>query len=103
MKNKNPFKIGTRIRPSDERIESYRTHLLQYYGIGDTITQESRAKPCLLMWAMADLETPKGEVIAGNPAFPDIDVRVRLSSKYGSDECYIEKSSLVRYKTKKRR
>lgn len=86
------FKIGTGVRPTKKYITWYRSQLFSLYQISGKMTDAETA----IMWAMADVERPEGEVISGIPAEPKTTVKVRLSNRYGSYEGYVEKDNLLR-------
>lgn len=86
------FKVGTKVRPTKKYINWYRSHLFEPYQVSGKMKDTDTA----IMWAMADVDRPVGEVVYGTPADPKTTVRVRLSNRYGTYEGYTEKENLLR-------
>lgn len=89
------FKVGTPVRVNRYTSKWHRAHLDIFH-----VAKKVEASAAL-MWATSDIERPTGRVIKGNPHSPLDTVHVRLSNRFGSDECYMEKNNLTKKRVRK--
>ncbi len=93
------WKVGTPVVPTKVYIVWIRSHLEEMYQVGGKFREDDLGE--MLVWAMADVDLPRGKVVKGTPSEPETTVRVRFEGKFGTYEHYVEKDSILKKRRQK--